>query len=267
MVAAHGLTIPVETSSSESRWDLSDYHAPMGLNVARTLGSAGIGLATALVAVAAGVLIFLNPFWVGFEQVRTGADLFSGYSIDDVHRVTNAVLGELVFGPATFLQQVGGVPVFDPRERQHLADVGGVLRAFYAVAIAAAAGLAIAGWRTRDRRRLWQAVAAGAAILGGAVVIVGALFAVFFDTMFDIFHRVFFASGSYTFDPRQERLVQLFPEDFWSETSIALAVVVLAIAALVTWLALRRIAAADARAAVAPQAAEAPSGLRREGVA
>ena len=59
--------------------------------------------------VALAVLVFLNPIWVGFEQARTGADRFTGYTLDDVHRVTNAVLGELIFGPATFLQPVAGV--------------------------------------------------------------------------------------------------------------------------------------------------------------
>ena len=42
---------------------------------------------------------------------------------------------------------------------------------------------------------------------------------------------------------RQERLVQLFPEAFWSETSIALAVVILIAALWVTWLAVRRLEA------------------------
>ena len=35
------------------------------------------------------------------------------------------------------------------------------------------------------------------------------------------------------FDPRTEKLVQLFPDQFWSETSVALAGVVLVLAVLV----------------------------------
>ena len=213
---------------------------------ARPVGSVVVGVSAALVVVGVGVLAFLNPVWLGFEQARTHADRFTGFTLDDVHRVTDGVLAELIFGPATFLQQVGGVPVFDPRERQHLADVHVVMLEFYAVVGVAILVLIVASLRAGDRARLWRSVAGGTTVLALAVVIVGALFAIFFDTMFDLFHRLFFATGSYTFDPLQERLVQLFPEDFWSETSIALAVVILVLAGIVTWIALRRADAATA---------------------
>ena len=49
--------------------------------------------------------------------------------------------------------------------------------------------------------------------------------------MFEIFHRLFFPAGSFTFDPRTDHLVQLFPFDFWSETTIVLGVVIVALAA------------------------------------
>jgi integral membrane protein (TIGR01906 family) len=234
------------------------------IRLGRVLASIAVGLAAALTVVGAAVLVFLNPIWVGFEQIRTGAPQLTAYSVADVHRVTDAVIGELIFGPATFLQQVAGVPVFDPRERQHLADVRTVLIAFYAVVLAAVIALGVAAWRARDRAWLWRSIAGGTAVLGGAVVIVGALFALFFDAAFDFFHRLFFASGSYTFDPREERLVQLFPEDFWAETSIALAVVILAAAVAVTWLAFRRLAAADEDAS---RRATLARGAAREGIA
>ena len=72
-----------------------------------------------------------------------------------------------------------------------------------------------------------------------AVVAVGSVAALFFDATFDVFHRIFFASGSYTFDPVNERLVQLFPEQFWSETAIALAFVILGLSLLVLFGSLR----------------------------
>ena len=220
----------------------------MGLNLARGAGSVVVGLSAALVLIAAGVLVFLNPLWVGFEQARTNADRFTGYTLDDVHRVTNAVLGELILGPATFLQQVAGVDVFDPRERQHLADVRGVLIGFFAVVLVAIAVLLIAGSRARNRDWLWRSVAGGTAVLAGAVVIAGRCSPIFFDAAFELFHRLLFAGGTYSFDPRQERLVQLFPEEFWAETSIALALVILVLSLAGTWGALRRAATSDVAA-------------------
>src|SRR2546423_8187442 len=73
----------------------------MGVNLARSVGSVLVGLATALVIVGAGVLVFLNPFWVGFEQARTGAERFTGDAHADVHRVTDAILPALFFGALT----------------------------------------------------------------------------------------------------------------------------------------------------------------------
>jgi integral membrane protein (TIGR01906 family) len=67
-------------------------------------------------------------------------------------------------------------------------------------------------------------------VLLAGVVVVGIGFAVFFDQAFELFHEIFFPPGTYMFDPRTEKLVQLFPDQFWSETSVAIAVVVLALA-------------------------------------
>ena len=64
-------------------------------------------------------------------------------------------------------------------------------------------------------------------MLAGGVVVVGLAFAVFFDQAFELFHQIFFPPGTYMFDPRTEKLVQLFPDQFWSETSLALALAVL----------------------------------------
>lgn len=240
---------PREWSPPAGGRSASGYHAPVGLTIARAAGSILIAISAALAIVAIGVAVFLNPLWVGFEQARTNADKFTGYTLDDVHRVTNAVLGELLLGPATFLQRVAGVDVFDPRERQHLADVRGVLIGFFAVVLVAIAVLLIAGSRARNRDWLWRSVAGGTAVLAGAVVIAGAAFAVFFDAAFEFFHRLLFAGGSYSFDPQQERLVQLFPEAFWAETSIALALVILVLSLAGTWGALRRADVVDVAAA------------------
>lgn len=64
----------------------------------------------------------------------------------------------------------------------------------------------------------------------------------FFDAAFLLFHRVFFPQGNFTFDPGTQRLVQLFPEQFWTETAIGIAAVGLVLAIVVTLLARRRAA-------------------------
>jgi integral membrane protein (TIGR01906 family) len=108
-----------------------------------------------------------------------------------------------------------------------------VLMGLGLVALLAAILLPIAGLASRGRRWFWRAVAAGARVLVVGVVVVGLGFAIFFDQAFELFHEIFFAPGTYVFDPRTEKLVQLFPDQFWSETSVAVAGVVLVLAAAV----------------------------------
>ena len=105
--------------------------------------------------------------------------------------------------------------------------------------------LIVAGVASRGSRAFWRAVALGAKVLAVGAVAVGAAFLLFFDTAFTLFHQVFFAEGTWTFDPATERLVQLFPMDFWFETSIAIGVAILVVGAAVAVLASRRLAALE----------------------
>jgi len=211
--------------------------------------SAAAGVSAVLVILGAAIVLFFNPVWVAFEQGRSAVDLWTGWDAATIRAVTDSVVIEVFLGPGTFGQAAGGVPVFTPAEAGHMADVRRVVLAFGALVLAALAVL-VAAWVV-DRRRIafWRGVALGASILAVAVVAVGGFLALFFDVAFEAFHRVFFAAGSYTFDPRTDRLVQLFPETFWTETSIALAVVVLTMAVGVALVARWRRRAAGLRVA------------------
>lgn len=189
-----------------------------------------VGLATMVVLVAVAILVFFNPAWVGFGQERARSDLWTGWTAAEVRQVTDSVVAEVYLGPGTFAQAVRGEPVFNVRERGHMADVRTVWLGFLAVAAISLALLAGVWARARDRASFWRAVAAGSAVLAAGTVAVGISFALLFDVAFEIFHRLFFAQGTYTFDPRTERLVQLFPYGFWTETSVAIAVAVVALA-------------------------------------
>ena len=51
-----------------------------------------------------------------------------------------------------------------------------------------------------------------------------------FDQLFELFHEIFFPAGSYLFDPTTDRLVQLFPFQFWEETALVVGAVIIVIA-------------------------------------
>lgn len=205
-----------------------------------------MAVATVLVIVGIGVAALFNPVFVGFEQARAGSMAWTGYTQDELRTATDGILGQLYLGPGDFAITVRGEPVLDPRERAHMRDVRGVFAGFFALVLLSAVLLTVAGWRSHGAAWFWKATRAGAIAVAVGVVVLGVVSLVAFDALFEVFHRIFFAGGTYLFDPRTERLVQLFPDQFWSETSIVLGVVLLGLARVVAVVGRRR-ATTDAR--------------------
>ncbi len=223
------------------------------------LGSFVVGLATSFAILAVVIPLFLNPTWVSFEQDRSGAAAWTGFDPADLRTATDAILADLVIGPPDFDVAIGGSPVLDERERSHMRDVRSVFAAFFVLtALLVGSAIAIA-WRrgAADRASVWRAVRDGALGLIVGLVLLGGYAFIAFDIMFEVFHRLFFAGGSYTFDPATERLVQLFPFGFWQETAIALGAAAIIVAIIVAFVAQRRLAAKvrGSSAAALPSAA------------
>lgn len=207
------------------------------------LADVWIGLATALAILAVTIPFFLNPAWVGFEQGRAQATAWTGFSEADLTTATNAILSDLIVGPPDFDVSVDRASVLNDRERSHMRDVRGVFMGFFALAIVASvSALVIAARRRGEERALtWRAVQGGALGLIASLIVGGVIAFFAFDALFETFHRIFFSSGSYAFDPTTDRLVQLFPFQFWNETAIAVGVVSIVIALVVALLAARRL--------------------------
>lgn len=208
----------------------------------RRVGSVLVAAATIVVLVAVAVGLFFNPIWIAFEQDRTGAPALLGFTPDQTRSVTNSILAEFVVGPGTFAVRVNGGLVLNDRERGHMADVRGVVSGFAILALSAVAVLVVAARAARSPRTwIWRAVFAGAGTLAAAVVVAGVFAVLFFDAAFELFHRLLFPAGSYSFDPTAERLVQLFPMAFWFETSAALVAALLGLSLALAAIARRRL--------------------------
>lgn len=202
-----------------------------------------IAVATAVVVIAVVLPLFLNPVWVAFEQGRAQAAAWTGYSEPQLRAATDAILADLVLGPPDFDVVIDGQPVLNERERSHMGNVRGVFMGFFAIAAVLAVAAVIVAARLRASGgpgRTWRAVRNGALGLIVGLGLVGVVALVAFDALFQIFHQVFFAGGTYTFDPTTERLVQLFPFQFWQETAVAVGVVAAVVAAVVAVVAHRR---------------------------
>ena len=190
------------------------------------------GLATAIVIIALAILPFLTPPWVAFEQGRSNAAGWTGFTTDELDAATGSILSDLVFGPPAFAVEVRGQPVLDERERGHMRDVRTVFNGLWVLAVAVAGGPG----RREPAGRPASDLAGGSAWRdrpGRRVVALGGVALVAFDALFEAFHEVLFPAGSYDFDPATERLVQLFPFQFWQETAIVVGVVIVAGCAIV----------------------------------
>jgi integral membrane protein (TIGR01906 family) len=217
------------------------------------LAALGIGLATAIVIVTAAVIPFLAPQWVAFEQQRAEAGAWTGFQPGDLRAATDAILVDLIVG-GDFDVAIDGTPVLDERERAHMADVRTVFRGLWLLATISIVGLIVAS-RRPDRPATWRAVRAGSLVLTGAVIVLGIVSLVAFDQLFETFHEVFFPAGSYLFDPRTDRLVQLFPFRFWDETATVVGVVIIVMSLAVALVAGRRAARVAATEPTEPRLA------------
>jgi integral membrane protein (TIGR01906 family) len=198
----------------------------------RTILGLIAGLSTMITIVALAVLVFLNPVWVAFEQDRTGAEALTGFDSTTVHRVTNSILHDLAFGPPDFAVAVGGEPVLGVRERAHMVDVRNVFFSFGGVALLALLILVNIGILARGRSWFRRAVRRGAIVVAVVIVVLGGVAAIAFDAVFEAFHELFFPAGSFDF-AATSKLIQLFPDQFWFETSLLLVVVILGLSGLV----------------------------------
>jgi integral membrane protein (TIGR01906 family) len=197
-----------------------------------------LGVATAVVILGASVAPFLAPPAIRFEQDRAGAAALTGFSGAQLDTITGSLVGDLLLWQSDFRVAIDGVPVLNDAERSHMRDVRKVFAGFWLVVLAAAAVLAVGFGRAgvgEARAEAWRAIRNGARGLAVAVAVVGAFAIVAFDAAFELFHRLFFSAGNYTFDPRTNRLVQLYPEQFFSEIAIAVGVVVFGVAVLTAW--------------------------------
>jgi hypothetical protein len=200
--------------------------------VRRRILSAVVAVSTILVLVGVGLAPFWSPIWVYSAQDRAHAELWTGWSSDVVHSVTGSVLHDVILGPPDFSQAVDGRPVLTEDERAHMRNVHSVL-VESAIVVAGAGLLLVAGWRLIRRAVFWSAVRTGSAVLGVGVAALGVMSLVAFDAVFELMHRLLFPGGTYAFAP-SSRLLQLFPEQLFFESGLALGAVLILLAVIVT---------------------------------
>jgi len=197
----------------------------------RLLRRALFALAAAALTIAATTAIFLTPPVVHLLLGVSDAPASLGVEPAVAEGLSDALVGDLLTDGA-FDAPLGGASLLSAGERAHLVDVGGLLRTVLGAGVG---GLLLLGF-ARLRRRTWLRAAArdGALLIAGGALAAAAAFALAFDATFSFFHGLFFAAGTWTFNPATDRLVQLYPERFWILAALLFCVTLAAIS-LITY--------------------------------
>ena len=196
----------------------------------RLLRRSLLALAAAALAIGATTAIFLTPPVVHLLLSVSDASTVLGVEPRVAEALSDALVGDLLTDGA-FDAPLGDAPLLSASERSHLVDVGALLRA---VLVAGLGGLiTLAAARTRRRAWLRVAIRDGAALIVGGALVAAAAFTLAFDATFSFFHGLFFAAGPWTFHPATDRLVQLYPQEFWTLAALlfCLALALLSFAA------------------------------------
>lgn len=131
---------------------------------------------------------------------------------------------------------VGGIlrSIYSEKEVLHMSDVKDLVRGVYRLGELSAlylfafavAGMFFEPWRRSLRRTAWH-MAMGGAVTLGLVVLVGLGTLAGFERLFLAFHEVSFSNDLWQLNPRTDYLIAMFPEGFFFDATILIAVLVI----------------------------------------
>jgi len=133
------------------------------------------------------------------------------------------------------------VSLFSARETAHLRDVKDLFQLTFRVqelgviyVFTYVVGVFI--WaREGSPRRLATQILAGSLAAVAVILALGAVTLLGFERAFEEFHFVAFDNDLWRLNPRTDRLIQMFPQDFWFDASMLVGLLTLAEAALLAF--------------------------------
>jgi integral membrane protein (TIGR01906 family) len=205
------------------------------LYVLRALAMIAITLALPVFLVSSAVRgVALNRSFYQDEFTRYGVGQVTGLPPDELNRVAQAFIdyfqGEPGRMDVTVQTRTGPAPLFNEREIAHMVDVQAIMRLFVrgwlisALVLMLGIVLIVAVDPPTGARELLRAVTVGGALLVIAIgaLAIGAL--IDFERLFVQFHMLSFSNDLWLLDPATDRLIQLFPEGFFYDSAIRIAV-------------------------------------------
>ena len=119
--------------------------------------------------------------------------------------------------------------LFNPKEIAHMRDVKNLVRGVYILALVSVIYLStmtLFGF-IKQGRLFTLAIAKRLAIGGGLtmamLILFSAVAAMGFDSLFIKFHEISFANDFWRLNPRTDYLVRIFPDNFWFDATVWVA--------------------------------------------
>lgn len=200
-----------------------------------------LAAATFVLLIAAPLYIYVRPAFVELQYARAGFPASERFDAAERTRLSRVLVDYLRHRTSdddlAALQTDEGQPALIASELSHMRDVRRVMDGFFWAAPIAVAFLSIAAILLRRHSRLdvfTAGLRAGALAILALMGLILVSAAVNFDRFFDLFHRLFFESGTWVFY-YQDTLIQLYPTPLWVTAVTAVAVTILFEAAIV-WL-------------------------------
>jgi len=186
-------------------------------------------------------LITASVTWA-FNSPGLYNDGFEKYTISRISGITDSDLRQVGADIRSYINS-GDEPLdvrtsilgteldlFNDREVAHMKDVKQIVRGVYVLALASAvylAAIVVIGFalhRGRFVADLAKRLAWGGGLTLVLLIVFGLVALAGFDSVFLKFHQLSFANDFWRLDPRTDYLVRIFPQDFWFDATLWVAV-------------------------------------------
>ncbi|GAB3257953.1 DUF1461 domain-containing protein [Arthrobacter pigmenti] len=197
-----------------------------------------------VIVLAGAVRLITTPAFLWLEYHRPGfPDDRFGFGLEERMTYGSYAMDYLLnFAPAQYLGglvNAAGDPLFASDEVAHMTDVKMVMQLtlLAAVALVLLETAALIYLARRYPGGVRRSLFAGAVITLLLIIAIAVLAILGWQQFFAAFHSIFFADGTWTF-AASDTLIRLFPGQFWIDSGIAVAAVVLVVSTLTlafTW--------------------------------
>ena len=203
------------------------------MGFARSLATILFIIALPVAIVTTNIRVLANaPVVYNYAFDRYNAEDATGLSRPDIDSTAKALRQYFNNDEKTFYHQVteDGLPasVFNARETRHMEDVKRLfvwvnrIQEVSIVFVLAYAVVFFIWSHDADPRQLAGQSMAGVALGTLGVGAIGVVAAFGFDAAFTRFHEVLFTNDFWQLNPQTDHLLQMFPEGFWRDITVAL---------------------------------------------